>query len=63
MDLATGFGMLAMGLIAIMIASLIIYKVVNMIAKKEKEDKKFKPKKFEDFFKEQNLDSWLKNGA
>ena len=27
------------------------------------ESKKFKPKKFEDFFKEQNLDSWLKNGA
>ena len=42
MNLATGFGMLAMGLIAIMIASLIIYKVVNMIAKKEKEDKERK---------------------
>jgi len=37
--------------------------VPRVLDKKEKEDKKFKPKKFEDFFKEQNLDSWLKNGA
>ncbi len=42
MDLATGFGMLAMGLIAIMIAGLIIYKVINMVAMKEKEDKERK---------------------
>jgi F0F1-type ATP synthase assembly protein I len=42
MDLATGFGMLAMGLIAIMIGSLIIWKVINMVAKKEKEEKERK---------------------
>ena len=42
MDLATGFGMLAMGLIAIMIGSLIIYKVLNLVARKEKEEKERK---------------------
>lgn len=42
MDMATGFGMLAMGLIAIMIGSLIIYKVLNLVARKEKEEKERK---------------------
>ena len=42
MDMATGFGMLAMGLIAILIGSLIIYKVLNMVARKEKEEKERK---------------------
>ena len=42
MDVATGFGMLAMGLIAILIGSLIIYKVLNMVARKEKEEKERK---------------------
>jgi len=42
MDMATGFGMLAMGITAIMIASLIIWKVINIRAKMEKEEKERK---------------------
>ncbi len=42
MDVASGFGMLAMGMTAIMIAGLIIWKVINIKAKMEKEEKERK---------------------
>ena len=42
MDLASGFGMLAMGLTVIMIAGLIIYKVINIMEKNKQEEKEKK---------------------
>jgi len=42
MDVASGFGMLAIGMTAIMIAGLIIWKVINLRAKMEKEEKERK---------------------
>ena len=38
MDLASGFGMLAMGLTVIMIAGLIIYKVINIMEENKQEE-------------------------
>jgi len=35
MDVATGFGMLAVGMIAILIGGLIIWKVINMVKDQE----------------------------
>ena len=42
MDLASGFGMLAMGLTVIMIAGLIIYKVINIMEENKQEEKEKK---------------------
>ena len=42
MDLASGFGMLAMGLTVIMIAGWIIYKVINIMEKNKQEEKEKK---------------------
>ena len=49
MDVATGFGMLAVGMIAILIGSLIIWKVINMVKDhemreiEEKQEREKKP--------------------